>query len=316
MRTKLILCCIFWFIGASMAQEATEEATETLRLRPFTLAFGDVSGAAPALWDELQAGAYIRDDGDIDNTYIIHASAEAVPAAELVDPFLAAYEIDSLPESTETYASSLLTWDIYSFEYNPPDFNLLVDLAVAELENRVYLVILQSYPEENLQLRDQAFFPALDNFGLPLAEIYESLGYEALSPLELSSFNTISAYPTAWEAVNEGSYMRRETAEDLTTLIIQSSPDLEAPAFAQLLLETLQLPTELPENPESFETSVFDWTIYQLDFSRDIELSLLIALAEDEQRSYMVVLLTLAEEAESLRETVLLPVLDSTKSLN
>jgi hypothetical protein len=317
MRTLTLTMLLILFSLSLQAQEATPESTveaeENLPLRTFTLEIGEVSGVAPADWAELQAGAYLRDENG--QTYILHVSAEGVEANELIDPFLAAYELESLPESNVTYQASLMDWLVYSFDFRPIDTDLLltVDMAVAEEDSRVYLVILQTSPQENELLRSQVFFPALDYFGLPLATIQEKLGYEALSPVTLTDFSIESAYPINWQEVNLGSYMRGSSEEDLTTLIIQSSPDLEAAAFAELLLETIGLPPELPEAVEAYEGDSLIWSLYSVDYQA---YRLILATAEDEQLAYLVVLLCLEEEVENLRNGVLLPVLDATKPID
>jgi hypothetical protein len=316
MLALLLLLLIGWSLHAQEATpESTSEAERGVPLRTFTLEIGDLSGAAPADWTELQAGAYLRNEDEADQSYILHVSAEGVAVAELIEPFVAAYELESLPESRESYEASLLTWTIYSFDYSPTDMDLLlrVDMAVAEDESRVYVVLLQTFPQDNELLRSQIFFPALDYFGLPLATIQEALGYEALEPVTLTSFGIESAYPISWQEVKTGSYMRGRSDEDLTTLIIQSSPDLEAVAFAQLLLETIGLPPELPEEVEVYEGDDLSWSLYSIDYE---DYRLLIASAEDGQLSYLVVLLGLTEEIENLRNGVLLPVLDVTKPID
>jgi hypothetical protein len=317
MRIALASVFLILLSLSASAQEATPEITaeaEALRLRPFTLEIGDVSGAAPADWTELQAGSYIRDDGEADQTYILHISAEGASLAELIDPFLEAYGLESLPESSESHESTLFTWSIHSFDYTPIDTDLLlrVDIGIAEAENRVYVVILQGFPEENEFLHAEVFIPAMDYFGLPLELIQEALGYESLSPLRLDSFGIETLYPLMWQEVNVGSYMRMEDENDLTTIIIQSSPDLEATAFAELLLETIGLPPELPESSESYEGSTLTWAIYEIDYQG---YKLLLATAEDENLAYLVVMLCSAEEAESLRASLLVPVLDATKPI-
>jgi hypothetical protein len=311
MRKLIFLVLVLLMSLPLSAQEATPEAEETLRLRPFTLPIGNVSGVAPAGWEELQVGSYLRGEGDTDQTYILHVAAEGVPLAELVDPFIAAYGLTSLPESSESYQSSLLDWTIYSFDFMPtPEQNLRVDLATTEYENRVYLVLLQSFVDDNALYREQVFMPALEYFGLPIATIRENLGYEALTPVVLQTYAIESAYPISWSVQSPGSYMR----EDSATLLIQTSPDLTALEFVQQLLDSLSVPLDLPEEFENYEANL-DWTIYQIDFVANYELSLLIALAEDENLSYMIVLLCLTEEADILKDSVLLPVLDATRPL-
>jgi hypothetical protein len=317
MRVALASFLLIVLSLSAYAQEATPEITaeaETLRLRPFTLEIGDVSGAAPADWTELQAGSYLRDDGDADQTYILHISAEGASLADLIDPFLEAYGIESLPESSESHESTLFTWSIHSFDYTPIDTDLVlrVDIGIAEAENRVYVIILQGFPDDNEFLHSEVFIPAMDFFGLPLDVIQEALGYESLSPISLESFGIETVYPLMWQEVNPGSYMRMQDENDLTTVIIQSSPDLEASAFAELLLETIGLPPELPESSESYEGSELTWAIYEIDYQG---YKLVLATAEDENLAYLVVMLCSAEEAESLRESLLVPILDATKPI-
>jgi hypothetical protein len=323
MRKLLIFLLLLFLLAIpTIAQEATEETpAELIQLAAFTLSNINMSGIYPADWDEIQVGAYIRNGGDSNTTYILHLAQTHSSLEALIAPILSALQLEELPEASATYDTSVFAWTLYKVAYSPAELEgetLFVDIATAEIDDAVYLILLQSNPDEYEILHEQVFLVALDAFGLPLETIIAEYHIPTLENITLSKFGIETAIPIDWQEVASGSYMRAENQQDITTLLIQTSPDLQAEAFAELLLERLGLPVQLPETDTIYETDNWLWSLYLIEVNAQggLPVTFQIAIAQDEQFAYLVVLLSFNEEAEGLRETVIFPVLDATQALS
>lgn len=307
------------FLMSVSGQEATEEApVESIQFAAFTLPNLLLNGIYPAGWEEVQAGAYVRND-ELNTTYILHLGEKDTSLDGLIAPILPSVQLEKLPEPIEIYESAMLEWTLYNFEYSPSELegeNLQVDLATAENDDGAYLILLQTMPDDYESLHEQVFMPALDAFGLPLEIIFEEYNITTLEHIIIDEFGIESAIPDDWQQIAVGSYMRAANQQDITTLLIQTSPDLTAEAFANLLLDSLGLSVDLPESDTIHETDYLSWSIYLIEVnSQGVDITFQIATAQDEQFAYLVVLLNFSEETPILQDTVLLPILDMTKAI-
>jgi hypothetical protein len=315
--------------GIALAQETPtptltpipDEYIITTVLMPFTMEVEDteISGVLPAEWDMIQAGTAIRNDNDgINATYILHLFMPDTTINEAIEPLLAPLELEALPDKEfMTYESQQFTWTIYIVRYEPPQLEgdiLQVTLATAEADEGTYIIVLQTYPQEFAGLYLRVFEPAMDTFGLPLADIDTYLSTPEFITVEIEEFNIAADIPIRWQNVNPGAYMRGTDETDFTTLLIQTSPDLGEREFANLLRERLRIPTELPEIGEMLALANFNWTVYRMDFeAQGAAVTLHIATVSDEERTIMIALLSLTDEADTLLQTILLPILSNIK---
>lgn len=314
-------CCAAWWLWIVLlgvvpfVMAAQQDEDEAVTLTSFTLESVALSGVRPQGWEALEAGSYI--DPDNPTNYLLHWVRPQSSLDEALAPLLPTMNRTALPPSSGTVQGEQFRWTLYPLVYALPDAPnepILVDLAVAQDERGVYIVIFQASPSDYWRLRSALFLPALEFFGAPLTRIEAALGARSLPTVTLPEFALQTVVPPSWENVQPGSYMRQDTPQDITTLIVQSSPDLSAEDFALLLLEQLQLGAELPPVDTTYAGQALDWTLYQVPVRAPEGAALFqIATAEDEARSYLVVLLSTAEEAASLREALLLPVLDATR---
>lgn len=120
--------------------------------------------------------------------------------------------------------------------------------------------------------------------------------------------------PEGWTAAGNGIYMRGESPADLTLMAIQAA----AASLEQVipaLLPQLAL-TELPEAVEQVEANGMQWDVYQVDVpAGGIVIRVDLALANQDGRSYIVLMQTNEEEYDALHEAVFLPVLQSVTPL-
>jgi len=322
MRYWLLTALLIFSLMPIMAQESTPEATPEstppaepeMTLVPFTLVSPSISGLRPADWREASPGVYLREDGQ-NTTYLVHLSEPDSTREELLPSLLESIGQDALPDESELVSGEAFDWEVYQMFYIPEGFEeeFSVFIAFAETETAVHVILLQTPIDEADMLREMVFDPALENYGLPLSEIYAGLGLIPLEAVTVSDFDLQTAIPAEWQEVNPGSFVRAHFQGDITTLLIQTSPDLSAEEFGVLLLERLGIATEFPEQSEMFETEYLTWTLYTFEVDAEGQLlTFQFALAEDDTYAYLAVLLSTAEEADVLEENLFLPILQAT----
>ena len=127
-----------------------------------------------------------------------------------------------------------------------------------------------------------------------------------LEPVGSTLMQLESVKPVGWEEVGPGSYTRAESSTDLARLAMQAAP-LPVEQLWSALLPQLGL-SERPELAESRSTDFFDWSIYDVDIAAP-PISVTLALADGDGRSYIVLLQSAPEEHATLREQVFDPAL-------
>ncbi|MEL6524432.1 MAG: hypothetical protein AAFQ07_01870 [Chloroflexota bacterium] len=321
MRYLVFLCTVFMLTACFRAQDSVTGAPESntqasafvADFEIFTLDAPIISGVAPIGWETLSTGNYVRDSENDGNTYILHFANNQQTIEESLAPILTAFEQDSLPTESTTLVTSAFEWTLYTFTYTAPDSDqpLQVDIATTTNENTSFVIVMQTTPEAYTELHETIFLSSVQVFGLPQDDIRVAMGISALTPITVQQYGIDTAYPDGWQAVNPGSWSRGDLQEDPTTLIVQTSSDLSARAFRDLFAEQLAITTE--GQGDTYNAPNRDWRIFTVTVSaQGIPLTWQIASAEDNQFAYLVVLLTHSDEAEALRESVLLPVLDAT----
>jgi pimeloyl-ACP methyl ester carboxylesterase len=132
-------------------------------------------------------------------------------------------------------------------------------------------------------------------------------GFESF---ENTEYGITGIIPSDWSSVGFGIYRRNATPEDIAQLVIQAAP-LSRDAIIQALLQQIQL-AELPESSGQIEGASLTWDEYQLSVeAQSMAIAISLAIAEVEGKTYLVVLQSLADEHDELRESVFLPVVES-----
>lgn len=315
---RLSVIILLLIVGTTFAQEVTPEATEEasteIVFTTFTLSEPDISGIAPADWQEVQIGSYLNPGDESNSTYILHFASSELSLDEQLQAILDSFLQESLPDESESYESEDYSWTLYNFEYSPAEDSdpLIVDIATAERGILALVVVLQSTADDYELLHDELFLPSIEYFGQPLDVIQTNLELELLTPETIEDFSIDTLIPIEWENANPGSYIRGDLQVDPTTLLIQTSPDLNEDEFRDLFLERLNI--DDAGDGEAYISDTLAWTIYTVDI--EIEESLLtwqIATASDNEFAYLLVMFSFTDEREELRDTIFLPVLDETR---
>jgi len=114
--------------------------------------------------------------------------------------------------------------------------------------------------------------------------------------------------PESWIKRAPGLYVRDGDASSSynPVIVIQSSPPIDESIWSQLGM------AGVPESAGTYTASVFEWTLYQVDFDNmadGMDVRVHIALAERGSREYTVVLQSRQDESEALYQTVFVPVI-------
>ncbi len=142
----------------------TPPAARAIQLVPFTSQALSIRGTAPEGWQEVNPGHFAGDEWPIDQLlYEVYPgmTIETVTAAAIL-PRLGR---DALPEPTGTNETRGFAWDLYAVDSEDANAGqLIIDLALAETGEGVYLIALIAGVEDRDRLREAVFIPAVEAF--------------------------------------------------------------------------------------------------------------------------------------------------------
>ena len=157
------LLAISLSLGLSLVATVTTVAAQEIERRPVEDELFGVSSVVPADWQDLGGGAYAR--GTLPQDLALVAIQAAPASIEQVwSSLLPQFALTEVPEVTGSYRSELFDWTLYRFDVQLGDTVISAELALAEDEGRVQLILLQSDPGEFAVLREQVLLPAIDAF--------------------------------------------------------------------------------------------------------------------------------------------------------
>ena len=136
---------------------APSEGMEAVSLVSYANEEMGISGVRPDGWTESAPGVYSRGGSGLDVVVLI---AQAAPgrAADMLEKFTRQLGLDAPPSPVSERGANDLSWELHEIEVQ----GLSVDIALAESEDLVLVVLLQAKPEERQSLYEQAFLPAVD----------------------------------------------------------------------------------------------------------------------------------------------------------
>jgi pimeloyl-ACP methyl ester carboxylesterase len=163
MRFAKWLLIIGVFLGAM-----TVFAQDTITLTPYTDEVYGIQGVIPDGWTKVGPGLYARTQSAKDTTVLAEQSAVA-PLDTVVKSLLPQLQLQVLPESTGTVETDALTWTVYKTDVTASNITVTIDLALAEKDGKIFIVLLQASPPDYDALHESVFVPVLNTFA-PLAE--------------------------------------------------------------------------------------------------------------------------------------------------
>jgi pimeloyl-ACP methyl ester carboxylesterase len=143
--------------GMEMQWVVPSGEVEAVTLEPFTNEAMGITGLVPAGWTEAAPGVYARGRSGLDVVTVIEQAAPGT-AGGLLAQLTAQLGLDESPASTGEREANGITWTLYSVQVQ----GVSVDIALAESDGLVLIVILQSGMDERDALYEAVFLPAAD----------------------------------------------------------------------------------------------------------------------------------------------------------
>jgi pimeloyl-ACP methyl ester carboxylesterase len=141
----------------AMQEPDFELPSGPVTLKPFENKTFGIKGVAPEGWAEHTPGVYTRSNAG--NVVLLQ---QAVPGTRdsVLQVFSQRFKLDKPPAVAGSRKTDSLTWSLYEFTVQGQP----VDLALAEQDQKTYLVLLASETSERKALYDQLFLPVLDAY--------------------------------------------------------------------------------------------------------------------------------------------------------
>ena len=187
-RSLLALLVVLAGLAACGENGGAPTDLPEVTLMPYTSAELGISGVVPEGWKEMKPGQHFRDMPNGDPTFIGQVLFNGATIDEIVGAM-------GLPEPTGGLTNADLTWDLHATEIERPDAGTIIgDVALAQGNRGVYLVVLVTLPDEHQALHDAVFIPAVDallptadtdqDAPSPAAPVRTDIGAEQPLPLE------------------------------------------------------------------------------------------------------------------------------------
>jgi pimeloyl-ACP methyl ester carboxylesterase len=128
-----------------------------VEMEPFTNDVMGITGLTPAGWTEVGLGVYTRASSALDVATLIEQAAPGT-AGELLSGLIGQLGLAEVPGSTGEREANGLTWMLYELQVQ----TVAVDIALAESDGQVLIVLLQSAQDERDELYDAVYLPAID----------------------------------------------------------------------------------------------------------------------------------------------------------
>jgi hypothetical protein len=128
-----------------------------VELEPFTNQAMGITGLKPAGWSEAGPGVFTRGSSGLDVATLIEQAAPG-STGDWLGVLTAQLGLDEQPESTGEREANDRTWTLYAVEVQ----GLSVDIALAESDGLVFIILLQSAQDERDGLYEAVYLPVID----------------------------------------------------------------------------------------------------------------------------------------------------------
>ncbi len=136
------------------------EPLEAISLEPVTVeSFGvTINALAPAGWQELGTGIFVRGSDGLDQTALLFQAVRGNQADLLLTALTAQLGADPEDLTSRSYESSTGTWEIHTFDIG----GVSTDVAIAELDGFTVVVLLAANAEDRQAYFETILLPNLD----------------------------------------------------------------------------------------------------------------------------------------------------------
>jgi len=191
-QTNLLLASLFIFAlslaaCAGASSEADVQNKAITSLVPYTSQSLGISSLVPSDWAPFwPSGMFVREMPQSDPTFLMFNVIPGITIDQLMATIIASTGLQESPASSGNKGTEAFNWSLYSFEirqgvllaYNPDYGTLVLDVALAESDGKVFIIAAGTPVRERDSLYEQVFLPAVESLA-----IYE--GMENADPVEV-----------------------------------------------------------------------------------------------------------------------------------
>ncbi len=120
------------------------------------------ASVVPDGWQDSGDGVFARAQSSLDETALLQMSGQNVSSRTVGQAILTSLGAGTLPRTGETYAGATLTWQVYRMSVTLQGQSFRIALGLADANNRAFIVLLLSMPDEADSLYKDVFLPALN----------------------------------------------------------------------------------------------------------------------------------------------------------
>lgn len=263
MKTLSRSAAVLMALALALAFLPPAAAQDDIVLVPFVSETFGVEGVVPEGWNEAAPGVYARGASAMDLTSLIIQAAPGMTADALSGMLLGQLGIEALPESTGAVETGAYTWTLYEINVQQAGLSIAVDLALAENETGVTLVLLQTLEDDHDALHEAVFIPVVEALAPAGAESAdgeetgagEDTGAADEEPVYTDPAGRFSVpIPTNWNVEEREGYTYLYSPDELITVsivVVETGDPEEAlaqawaivdPDFDKTIADTLEIP--------------------------------------------------------------------------
>lgn len=133
-----------------------------IEFEPYTNQELGIQGMVPAGWAEVQPGIFARSSPTVDMAVLQIAGEQDISVEEMLEALSEGYGLDGTPEISAERKANDLTWSLYTFEVQ----GVPRDLALAESDGLILILLMRSAADEHDVLHKEVFLPIVDSLNL------------------------------------------------------------------------------------------------------------------------------------------------------
>ena len=176
LRICTLMALLTILLGLAACGEEPSPALD-INLVPYISGEMGISGIVPEGWAEVEPGHFLPHP-HIAPTLLGQVGFPSATMEQVM-------EQRQLPENVGSMETASLTWDLYSAEIEWPNAGTLAfDIALAEGEAGVYMVMLVTLAEEHEVLYDAVFVPAVEGLAPAMVTEEQAVANPEASPAE------------------------------------------------------------------------------------------------------------------------------------
>jgi formylglycine-generating enzyme required for sulfatase activity len=179
LKVIAILVLLATLLGlAACGENSAPAGLKEINLVPYASNELGISGVVPEGWVEMKPGQFHRDTPGGDPTLLAQVAFPGATIEQVIGTM-------ELPEPVGRTTIAGLTWDLRTVELEWPEAGTLVgDIAVAEGNGGVYLVMLMALADEHEGLHDAVFLPATQSLAPDSVTEFRAVAAAASSSAE------------------------------------------------------------------------------------------------------------------------------------